>query len=320
MPLFNDDLFHSEWKNNEGFRDLLSRFTITERTGRHYWQAHDLPAVKADRESALEVQAALRNMLVVKQAQLHKQLRPWDVTTKALAHLDRREPWWGFEFETGWASQSARGAALAFTYDHLDGAMYDGEGEGNWQVEITFLPEEQSKYLNGTSTAHKFMQWMTNNPKLVYKGSGNNVGTHLNMSHPAIVSYEQATDLASFLNRTLHHTVKVNGQRKLMFGREQLYAGFFPQYAGGNAWVEFKGYRTAYTIGEFNQYLKSAAALQKCIDLYIENPQLCTQKCVTNLYDVSFNGADPELAKWNGPLPLPAGGVSLHFRGHMGMI
>lgn len=310
MPLFNEDLFHDEWANNSMFRT-----TVIEFLGRNH---QFLEGVKADRSSALKALYSLRHVLVTSQRQMHKYLRPWDVSSKVLNHLDRNEPWWGFEFETGWVSADARGEALAFTYDNIDGVMYDGEGEGFYPVEITFLPEERSKYLDGTSSAHKFIRWMNDNPQLIYLSGINDVGTHLNMSHKKIETHAQAVELSKFLNRTLHQTVKVDGQRKEMFGRETIYAGFFAQFGGDKAWVEFKGYRTAYTLEEFEKYIKSAEALQKCVDLFIDRTRACDMMCVGNLYDVAFNEAEPELVPWVGPLQLGPRSSKLCSRYAMG--
>ena len=312
MPLINDNLFMEEW-NDPNFRYNISNML----TAYNNWV---LPVFQADRKSALKAQGQIRDMLVVVQRQMGKANRPWDLSRRVFEKLNRKEPWWGWEFETGWKSVEARGKALAYTYDTFDGVMYDSEGEGAAPVEITFCPQEQSKFLSGKSDAHKFVKWMEDHPELTYLGDDNNVGTHLNMSHPAITEYPQATDLARFLNRTLWQTVKVNGQRKEMFGRESIYAGFFPQNAGGNVWVEFKGYRTAYTLAEFNNFCKSAAGLQKCVELFLQLPNNGAGKAVDNLYDVSMNGADPLLIDWERTPDMPYGAKRLHTRGFMGSI
>lgn len=315
MPLIPEKLFNEEWVANANFRNQMSRWT-----GLYNYYDPDHVPPKADLASAKKALAKLRSVLVVNQRQMHKALRPWDLTPRAMEHLDRAEPWWGFEFETGWVSAAARGEALAFTFDKLDGAMYDGEGEGGYPVEITFLPEERSKYLNGTSTAHKFIQWMNDNPKLVQFTGHNNVGTHLNMSHPGITDYGTVVELTKFLNRTLMYTVKVNGQRKEMFGRESIYAGFFAQDAGGNVWTEFKGFRTAYTMAEFERYIKTSEALQKCVEVFVNAPSgSLSSKAVDNLYDVAFNGAEPNVVRHTTIVP-PAGAERLCTRGHFGAL
>ena len=312
MPLINQELFLREWPINPQLRANAYNVANPYYSGR----AQAAPPT-ADRESALAVLAQLRQFIVDGQNNMRKAGRPWDLLPSVLDNLNRAEPWWGWEFETGWISREARGQAIAFAYDNIDGAMFDGEGEGYHPVEITFCPEERSKYLDGTSNAHKFMQWVQDNRNLVLLTGNNDVGTHLNMSHPAITSSTQTAALCKFLNRTLWHTIAVNGQRKQLFGRETIYAGFFPQIAGNKVWVEFKGFRTAYSMEEFERYLKTAEALQKCIDLFVPKAGLY-DKAVTNLYDVAFEGADPELTTWAGTPDYPAGAAALHSRWDMG--
>jgi hypothetical protein len=311
MPLINEDIFIKKYASSQDFRDsAVAAARIFDHPARY----------KVDRESALVVAAELRRYIVDNQGQMNKGFRPWDVAPETMAHLDRKEPWWGFEFETGWKNKASRGKALAFAYDNFDGAMFDGEGEGGFPVEITFMPAEMSKYENGTSDAHRFMQWVNDNPDLIHKGAGNDVGCHLNMSHPYVDSHQKAVALAKFLNRSLYWTVLVNGQRKEMFGRETIYAGFFAQHGGGNSWVEFKGYRTAYTMAEFQRYMKSCAGLQKLVDTWVKAHKKeldYSTKAVTNLYDVSFNGAAPKVVVHDYAeiqRSTPAGAKPLHSR------
>lgn len=248
-----------------------------------------------DSKSAKAVLADIE-MYIKRGGQQHKSMRPWHLCPNVFADtLDRKQSWWGWEFETGWASAKAQLDAVGWVWDNIDGCMFDGEGEGNHQVEITFMPDEVKKYKTGKSAAQKFMQWVDANPHMIYKGAGNDVGTHLNMSSPLMTRNNQA-QLAAFLNRTLYCCRQRNGDRKKLFGRESIYAGFLcnSSNADKNLWLEFKGFRTTYKLEDFESYLKTASGFEKLCQFFYANPDAVgyTEKACINFYDVVFNDAD----------------------------
>lgn len=287
----------------------------------YHFRARQVPAgVRLDEDSAKKLFADLRGY-VREGGSMGKTLRPWDFGDGIFANLDRNQPWWGFEFETGWRSQAARREAVDHVWDNYEGCMFDGEGEGDYQVEITFSPAEMRSYLNGTAPAYKFIEWVSEHPSLSYMGGENNVGTHLNMSDPRFKG-GNVESLVRFLNRTLHFTVAVNGQRKQLFGRETLYAGFFANESnnGANRWMEFKGFRTTYELDTFRRYLQTATALQRCIDTFYDlGAGKAADHAVSNLYDVAFNGADP-IVKPFIEVKAAAGAARLHSRYQFGNI
>lgn len=264
------------------------------------------------------VLAAIRYELVVTRMQQGKGQRPWDVDPQLYATLDRTQPWWGWEFELGYKSAKAYGIAVGHAYDNFIGATFDSEGEGRYPVEITFPPEEMSAYLDGTAQAAQFITWNADNSAaLCAKTAENNVGSHLNMSDPRITNGIINGKVANFLNRTLQHCRRRNGERKEMFGRETLYAGFFKQEAQRNHWLEFKGFRTTYDRAEWERYVKTAAALQKCIDTFFKMHAAGAvdgKLGVNNLYDVAFNGAEPTVAAYADRI-VDAGAKNLCSRG-----
>lgn len=269
-----------------------------------------------DRESAVNLLNQMRTR-IINGFQQCKGTRPWNISDVVFTKLDRAQPWWGFEFETGWASGDAYRQAVTHVWDNYEGCMFDGEGEGAHAVEITFCPSEMSTYLDGTAPAYKFIEWISQHPHLTYNGGGNDVGTHLNISHPNFGRRPTSPqDIAKFLNRTLHFTRAVNGQRQILFGRETIYAGFFHNTSGDgrNQWLEFKGFRTTYDLDTFKRYIKTCAALQKVVEKYYEVGSAGVQgKAVKNLYDVAFNGADPELEDFVN-LKVPAHAAPLSSR------
>lgn len=276
--------------------------------------------LRPDRASATALYNALQEYILAG-GQLAKNLRPWDINPRMFEGMDRTQPWWGWEFETGWRTNADRLSAVRHVWENYDGCMFDAEGEGDYQVEITFIPDTMAAHLAGTASANRFMEWMNANPQRVNRTGNNNVGTHLNMSHPRLTR-QNAPGLATFLNRTLQWTRAVNGQRAQMFGRESIYAGFFHNISNGgeNNWLEFKGFRTAYDLQGFQNYLKVAAAFQKIIDTYLSSDAdrlafIARNKLgIRNLYDVVYNGARP-LAKNIERMELPRDAAPLSTRG-----
>jgi hypothetical protein len=288
MPLLNSELFVDAMVNR-GWRPpnhIAGGMAL----------ANAVFQAKPDRDSALIVLETLGEAIIAG-AQMHKAMRPWEITPLAFQHLDPNQTWWGFEFETGWRTREARRQALEHVWNTYDGCMFDGEGEGDWQVEITFIPDNLAAYQNGTAAATKFVQWMDANNPLVYRGHDNDVGCHWNVSTPHFRNgdVDKADQLARFLNRTIRNAMSRNGDREELFGRETIYAGFFVQQSGGNnVWLEFKGFRTAYTTVQWDKYVATCTALQMFIDYFFDNYDRCawTSQAGINLYDVAFNGAE----------------------------
>ncbi len=313
MPLVaSDRLLEMARANPNILRDLPFRDRGT--VGDEVRAAQALAAAgRLDIDGINRVLQAIR-ACVVGGAQQHKSARPWDVDPQLYARLDRKQPWWGFEFELGYRNRAAYGEATGYAYDEFIGATYDSEGEGDYPVEITFPPEEASKYADGTAQAHRFMMWNAANAKRLCVHTGaNNIGTHLNMSDPRM-NVRTTNQLANFLNRTLMWTRAVNGQRKQLFGRESIYAGFFVQRSGDNYWLEFKGFRTTYSQEEWQRYLQTCAALQKCVDAFFQQKSVDRMIGVSNLNDVVFNGADPVLGNTDD-IRAPAGALPMSTRG-----
>lgn len=261
--------------------------------------------IAINREDALRVYEMMRGFILNNGFLGGKYLRPWDVDENLYSRLDRSQTWWGFEFETGYKTRVDRTAILGEVWDTLDNTCFDSEGEGQAQVEITFAPEELSKYRDGSAQALKFMDILDRNPQRIYNGRTEAVGTHINISHPKLdarnlhwVSYCMARTLAS-----LPHTVRYEGKdqntRMFMFGRRHLYGGFFPQYTDNAVWIEGKLFRTVYSRKEFDTYIKVCEGLTKCLEFFCEHApagqiDLIKEGClyVNNLFDVVFHGAD----------------------------
>jgi len=265
---------------------------------------------RADEASAIEVYEQIKNYIMQNGYFRAKVLRPWEIDNQLYAGLDRAEPWWGFEFETGYTTPANRAAAIAHVWDNYDGVCFDAEGEGQSAVEITFGPQEMSKFADGTAQALRFIQWLDANPQVVYNGGQNNVGTHVNMSHPQL-NPENRKMVCGAMNRTLAAIPSmqegVGNVRQLMFGRNTLYGGFFEQGAGGSVWLEGKLFRTTYTAAVFQRYIRTCEALTKSLKAivgaldgedYTWQKEMKAAPYVDNLYEVAFAEAEPVI-RWS---------------------
>lgn len=307
--------------NREVFVDLLVNSPVPRRDdyGMHYGVAPGQRSIRAelqaatgieqhklmgriDRESAMQMYDQIRAYIGERGYLRGKYLRPWLIDPGLYGRLDRNEPWWGFEFETGWKDQEARKRAVYHTWDTWDNVAFDSEGEGS-AVEITFAPQELSKYAAGEADAYKFAEFLANS-KDTYNGGDARVGTHLNISHPQLVPQNLVQSVAG-MNRTLAHLPLKDGKidvRKLMFGRSALYGGFF-NGQGGAAYTEGKLFRTTYDFEQFRTYLQTCDALTSALTALVNaDPAQASvarpTPYVSNLYAV-FKGAEEPVIKWS---------------------
>lgn len=236
----------------------------------------------------------------------HKGLRPYNYDD--LSNLKREQAWWGFEFECGFSSEQARADAIEYAWEVADGVTFDGEGEGSYLSEVTFLPAEESKFDDGTAPAYRFMQWCSDHPDAMHKTHYESVGTHLNLSHPKMTT--NLSYIAGALNNSIHHLpweMEGKNVRQEMLGRSNIYAGCFQRQAasGRGTWIECKLFRTTYTMEQFQNYIRTAKALSRCIDaLTADGVNLQNRGTyIANLYEVWKEGAEPIVsyeATYNG--------------------
>jgi hypothetical protein len=230
-----------------------------------------------DREAALKAYAAAKSMVMEQGYLFCKGLRPY--TYDLMDSLDRSEPWWGFEFETGYANKTNLAKACEYAWDVADlGVTFDCEGESSYPSEITFAPIEMSKFLDESAPAFKFIKFVDEN-KLGDHGGGDYIGTHFNFSLPGDPNY---TGIARVLNNTLH-SLPQDGSRDKFFGRESIYGGA----ANNGGWIEIKLFRTTYEVERFRYYVKVCHALTRvasaCTD-YVNS----TKSYYGNVYPTNF--------------------------------
>lgn len=257
-----------------------------------------------DRESALECFAAIKDYIKQRGYLPGKYLRPWDIDPNLYAGLDRAEPWWGFEFEVGYKSAALRADAIEHCWNTWDNVTFDTEGEGQAPVEITFQPEERSKYVRGESKAQQFMAYMAAN-KGVQKTDSDRIGTHINMSSPKLNAENHGLVVAA-LQRTIAHLPMsapgVRDVRLAMVGRSNFYGSFFANQSGNNVWIEGKLFRTTYDLAQFANYIKTSDCLSRCMEALadvftnrVESPYtLAKSPFVSNLFEMwQGNNVEP---------------------------
>lgn len=296
--------YETSW-NATGLRgEIRNALRIEGRTPPSWYNA-------VDRESALQCFEQIKDYIVRHGYLNGKLLRPWFLDAGLTDNLDRSQVWWGWEFETGYISSNARAQAISHCWDNYDGVVFDAEGEGNAAVEITFTPEEEGKFRDGTGQAMRFMQWVSDNRSITQRGSNSGVGTHLNMSHPGMTP-DNVNMVANGMNRTVGALEQeedgIGNIRHALFGRSNLYGGFYPQNMGGKVWTEGKLFRTTYSMTEFQRYLRTGHGLSRCLEAIVDAVTGTDSEwritmghvpLVSNLFQV-INGEAPVI-RWTKP-------------------
>lgn len=205
-----------------------------------------------DREAALKAYSKALEMVKARGCLNGKGMRPYYYEDQST--LDRNQPWWGFEFETGYAKQEDMANALEYAWNIAEGGVsFDHEGESAYPSEVTFAPIEMSRVLDGTAPACKFIKYLSDNNLGHSQGSAW-IGTHFNFSLPNITGWYEAAEYV--INNTLH---KLSGDRETYFGRRNIYGGAQSR----NDWVEIKLFRTTYDYKQFMYYVDVCHALTR---------------------------------------------------------
>lgn len=205
-----------------------------------------------------------------------KWFRPYLWTNVNEMGLDPDQPWWGFEFETGYSSQEAMSTALTYCWDTYDNVTFDSEGEGNYYSEVTFAPANMSDFLTNQAAATGYINYLSDNKALTNNTGQAFIGTHINISVPSMRAtdvkdrsvYERLAGIRRVLNRSVGSMT--SDQLMQRFGRSPLYGGFFlNQDDNGNYWFEGKVFRTTYDAAVFENYVTVAKGITKAIQ-YLE--------------------------------------------------
>jgi hypothetical protein len=272
-------------------------------------------ALPVTAENAAALMDNVRGYLVNTGYLPYKSLRPWELNSELYSALDQNAPWWGWEFETGYQTKVGCATVVGHVWDTWDHVCFDGEGEGRFISEITFAPVETSKFADRSAPAYQFMQYLSDNRELTLRTNYDAVGTHLNFSTPAIRN-DKGPHLMAFvaasINNTIHSLSRDStNPRKRLFGREHIYGGCFDRgdneyyvtnNRSGMKWIECKLFRTTYTIEEYDQYVRTAAGIMKCVDalekMWAEKPLHHNgTHYISNFLDVVDDGMEPIIAE-----------------------
>lgn len=231
-----------------------------------------------------------------------KALRPWEVTD-LYSNLDQSKAWIGWEVETGWTTSSNRGRVINTflnTYNHVC-----TDDEGPWYgVELTWCPKEVDYW--DASSPDKV------HPLLFVASCGDEygadehqpdsmVGTHANVSTPAsrALPPEHMDLLSSALNYGLREMS--DDEKEEVFGRGELYAGFFVRGDYDNAWLEGKLFNSTYNEAVAKGYIRTGARLVEVVEdvaaqLAANVPIINASNRgsrITNMYAALARGAAP---------------------------
>lgn len=262
--------------------------------------ASSIVNVVLNEESAVRIYDQLREYVAIRGYYPGKYLRPWTMDPELYSDLDENQPWWGFEFETGYTNQDTRAEVIRRTWDELNNTCFDAEGEGGYRSEITFAPQEISKYEDRTAEAVKFMKMIDELREThTNRTDQSGVGCHLNISVPGL-NAENYVAVTQIMNNTISAIPRYlpasfgGGERDTrleFFGRERLY-GLFYQHASteeqqydahGNPvprpegeqpktyyWLEGKLFRTTYNYARFEQYMAVCDAITRCMQWLVK--------------------------------------------------
>lgn len=193
--------------------------------------------------------------------------RPWEMISLT-DKLDPKQPWLGFEFETGFNTLAEYQRVINFVWDNIDHVAIDREGYGQYCPEITFSPQNLSAYMDKSADIYRTIQWM-NEKGVRMPDIGNHVGTHLNISTPAyrdMVAKGKSTETVVDI---LNHSILMMPETRMvaLFGRKP--------YGLGNAqasWIEFKMFRSTDNLNKLDGYMQVSKNFASVME------QLCTMK------------------------------------------
>lgn len=231
-----------------------------------------------------------------------KALRPWEVTD-LYSNLDQSKAWIGWEVETGWCSSNSRGRVInrfLNTYNHV---CTDDEGYG-YGVELTWCPKEVDYWdASSPDKVHPllFVASCADEYDADEHQPDNMVGTHANVSTPTSrsLSPKHMILLRSALNYGLMRMS--DDEKEEVFGRSELYAGFFVRGDDDNAWLEGKLFNSTYDEAVAKGYIRTGARLVEVVEdvaarLAANVPIINAYNRgshITNMYEALTRGAVP---------------------------
>lgn len=199
-----------------------------------------------------------------------KDNRPWHIVNFNKI-LDRKEPWIGFEFETGFDDKANYQKFIRHLWDQPYTAI-DREGTGNYPVEVAYAPMEMSKVKAGKSMLRQSVQFMKDeglNPALnPTTFTRRDVGIHAGISSPKMLACADKYGLCRRLDKALlslskDQRVKVYGRHELLWGGAHNRTGYF----------EIKVFRAIPTVDHVNLVERTTMNIVKLMDYLVDNPK-----------------------------------------------
>lgn len=233
----------------------------------------------------------LRDVVISQGYFYSKVLRPWEHDPNIYERLDPNAVWWGWEFETGYNSPVDRSVVVGHVWDTWDGVTFDCEGNG-YSSEITFVPQEMSKFLDGTADACGFVRYLESQGDRIDPEGGPFVGTHINFSFPEFRSNTGVvSEIVSTLNQSMLWMEDSAEFRTRYFGRDPFYGMFYTH----DTWIEGKLFRTTYDHSRFCEYMRVAKAFVRITRAILDCDR--ANLICTNITDVIKNDDAPVILR-----------------------
>jgi hypothetical protein len=195
---------------------------------------------------------------------LGKGVRPWQLVNMT-AKLDPNQPWFGIEYETGYASKKAYQKVINYLWKNHPLTAIDHEGCGNYPCEITFGPVNMETFMANNYAMDRLINYANMNGAPKSGNNGNNVGTHINVSTPAYRTMKP--DKQARVVQVLNSSVRMlkPAQLRELFGRVPY--GYFSQHnENGQSWIEGKLFNSIGTVTEWRAYKPVMAHIAEVVE------------------------------------------------------
>jgi hypothetical protein len=195
---------------------------------------------------------------------LGKGVRPWEIVNVS-AKLDPKQPWFGVEYETGYANKTAYHKIVNYLWQHHPLTAIDHEGCGMYPCEITFAPVNMDTFMSKDYHMDRLLAFQKKNDAAHARHAANDqIGTHVNVSTPAYRKLDRnGTHDVTFLLAYLK--IMSNEDYKRVYGRTP-YGGFNPMAdQRGNQWVEGKLFNSTGSTLVWAKYKQVMARISELI-------------------------------------------------------
>lgn len=235
-----------------------------------------------------------------------KENRPWKLV-KLTDKLDPNQAWLGFEFEMGLASETDYRRLVTYVWHEHNWVALDKEGAGSWSPEVTFPPEDASKFTDGTAGIMRLIKWMNEQGiKLIDfdsipngRGVPTPVGQHLNVSVPAMRSKKNAVACGILVAHTMW--MMSEAKHKDLFGRVP-YGLCRGRDEGAGAYCEFKLFKATDNMKTFKKYVIVSQRMADMMQVLCERNKFGDNTAndtpyIENFYEILSGTVSPQDVK-----------------------